>query len=304
MRGEAALHGEAMISNHSNSAYHFPFDCLLTRGTPGLACHFRGEKVPLERFLAPFLFENQSLSLTGSADFEGSFNDHHLKIACQVPSISLEGSKFKLGALGTPQGGTYEINVLTGEYLGVLPLIQGTYWQKNYGFELDHATAMAIFENGKISIKELSAESAGLQLQGKVEIVTASCDHVDLMIAADSLSGTISAGQQFLSHFNHSPICFLPLDGHIYCHDMPLLFHYRLTPEATLIEGRVHGDLYCTSLPSYFEIPHCYASFNYDCKTGGLYCHANDGNNPLFELSYTSENGSQGVGKKIAAQGA
>ena len=230
---------------------------------------FRGEKFPLEKFLAPFILNGAPLSLTGSAYFEGTFDEQFLTIFYRGSDFCADSPQFRLDASNVNQSnasGVHYFDLKTWEHTGRLPLKGTTYQQKNLGFSLDRADTVVLFKNNRIHFQDIVANGEGLDFLGDVQITINSLEDVDLKISADKLYGKVVDAQHFLAHFKPSFLWNIPMEGEVFGEEGALFFHYHFAPAATLVEGRVHGEVSLRGTYPFCTVKDYTASIEYDCK--------------------------------------
>ena len=244
---------------------------------------FSAESFPLAKFISPFLLKATPLSLSGIADFKGTFDDNYLVVFYEGKNFELESPHFNFQVdtvkerPGVEMTAVHYIDLKTGSHVGFLPLKDASYWQKNYDFHLEKTAAVVNFENSEIHIQNIMTESDSVEFRGAVNLDIHSLTDVDLKITVSNLKGSACNTQKFLSHFKPSFIWQLPIEGFVSGSDEPVFFHYHFAPTALLVEGHVQGDVCLTTSNPLFTLQEYRASIFYDCKKNTLRMNAGEG---------------------------
>lgn len=252
---------------------------------------FKGEKFPLEKFVSPFLFGEESMQLSGCVDFEGTFDEHFLALAYEGENFCLQNPQFclsvdKIHASGDSQGrAVYYLDLHTWEHVGFLPLRCASYEQKNLNFVLEPANALVYFEKNEISIQNIESQTEGLDLHGNVHLSILPQREVELKIFADHVKGSAADARHFLSHFKDSFVWDLPLEGDVWGEGEVLFFHYLFAPAAHLIEGKVAGEIALHATTPYLSLNDYRSHLVYDCKSQDLTLEGGEGWLSLPSLS-------------------
>ena len=237
---------------------------------------FQGERFPLEKFLSPFLLSGVQMNLSGVADFKATFDDRYLVIFYEGKEFDLQSPHFALHVDVVKEHLVSEIiavhyfDLQTWDHVGFLPLKGAHYWQKNYGFHLENADAVVNFENNVIHIQNLKTCGEGIDFEGDLSLCIRSLTDVDLQIHVDRIDGSATDAQKFLAHFKPSFFWQIPCEGVVHGKEKSLFFHYHFAPTATLLAGRVHGEVQLNFSNPLFALREYKACVAYDCLKNDL----------------------------------
>lgn len=202
---------------------------------------FHGENFPIEKFLSPFLFKDVSMEATGSISFDATFDERYLVFSYDCPQFSLESPHFHLQAEKCAPS-MHCLDLKTGGHVGILPLHQARYYQKNRDLDFTPAKGVVHFENNHIYIQDIEAKWNQLALKGGVQLEIRALDDVDLHICATELMGPSSDVQKILAHFSDSIFWELPFEGVVQSSGEAFAFNYHFSPEVELVSGHLQGD--------------------------------------------------------------
>ena len=245
--------------------------------------------------MTPFLLRDVQMCASGLADFEGTFDERYLMVFYEGSNFCLESPHFKLSAPTVKKGVDSEItpvhyfDLKRWNHIGFLPLQGAEYWQKNHDFSLEKAAALVHFENNIVKIQDIVTTGEGIDFQGDVNITIHSLEDIDLIISADRLEGESAQAQRFLAHFKPSFFCEIPLEGRVFGGDEALFFHYHFKPTASMVEGRVHGQIQLTGSHPLIAFKDYVAAVDYDCVTMDFSCNVTAEGKQFLTLNGTSQ---------------
>ncbi len=249
---------------------------------------FRGENLPIEKFISPFLCRGTALKGRGRADFEGTVDSQHLILSYSGRDIHLTGPIFSLEVPLLKEGGIHCIDFKRGDHVGLLPIRHGIFWQKSGDITFSNVDALLSFDNRKIGVQKIKAEWKELDFQGDVTINFHAKDNIDLVIAADTLQGPIQDLQCFVSHFFPSFFWNIPFEGVVEgtCDTLFLRYHFSPIPE--LLEGHIRGKLVANYENPLFTISDWQTEVMYDFETKRVSLEGGRGTLkiPFKELTY------------------
>lgn len=261
--------GEADLSRMPDVAFseHLKTQFCLSNKRLGW---FKGQKLPMEKFISPFVLGNTSMDLSGEMNIEGTFDTRYLVAFYEGQDVRLEGPSFALFSKQISDRKTSDITAVhyvdlkTWEHVGYLPLKKASHQQKNHDLFFSEVDTLVEFENNVVRLKEVSTNWQGIPFQGEVEIVVRSFDDVDFSIWAGCPQGSLMVGQRLLRHFmKPGPLLELPLSGTFAIEQNGLYFKYNCTSQANLIDGYVHGRCFFDMQQELFSLQACEANFNY-----------------------------------------
>lgn len=238
-RKTSGLHVEGMFDfvdapKDKPEKISFGFSLEKKAGTPWKSHFFQSDKedsialrdgwlkahdLPVEKYVSPFLFKEDQMSLSGRGDFTGVFDSKNLTLDYDVRNLNLEneGLTMELKNLGGLRA-THVFDFVSGKHHGSIPLRNGTYFAKNSGLLFTDINGMANFAGETIHIPEIETYSNGVYFGGAIAIDYSSPlkGVFDIDIRAHTMHGRVSQLQHLFSHFN-KPFFFLkfPMEGNI-----------------------------------------------------------------------------------------
>ena len=257
------------------------FGCEFTRNPNGFgrkfapAGWFYANKLPLEKFLSPFLFRNGQLHMEGEGEFRGSFDDQILTIKYDVDDLKLENEDLRIEAkhlhasLPGQLNGSHQFNFRTFDHQGSLPIQQTSYLEKNSGLVFEDIQGVVLFDNQLIRLRPLEGYCEGIFLAGGLEM-----DYADprpgvftLNLHFPTISGKISRIQRLL---NFSHLKEIPLEGEFFCKDKGLNIHLDFAPRKSNMQATLRGEITEGSLPLKgmdMDLKGLYMDVSYDHQT-------------------------------------
>ena len=250
---------------------------------------FRAQKVALATFVAPFLFNEINIDLSGNFDFEGVFDERSLIVFYGGENLKIESPHFCIDAESVGASGenavlpVHYFNLETKEHTGFLPLQSATYRQKNHQLDFSEMSALISFKDHEIHIDKLKAHYENLLFDASVAITLLGPKQVDLQLTLPRVLGSATSARSFLSHLNDLPLWKLPLEGDFVSERA--FFHFDFAPKATLVDGCVAGSFLIKSSSdlSSFALS---SSFEWDCLTKRFAFHSSHGNVEIQEREY------------------
>lgn len=237
---------------------------------------FHGDNFPVEKFVSPFLLKNVRIGASGNVDFDATFDDRFLVIKYQGRDFCLESPHFVLESPLVGQGGrpdevaVHYFDFDSKKQLGILPIRNATYRQKNYDLTFSEGSARICFEDNNIRIEQATMGWQDLLFSGAIDIDVREKDEVELCVTADHITGPVEEAQSFLSHIIPSRVWDLPLKGFVECGQEGLAFRFLFHPKAQLLEGKVHGHLCADMSTAPFSLSQYTTSFAYDFAANSL----------------------------------
>lgn len=200
---------------------------------------FKGDKLPLETFVTPFVFPGGEVTISGLAKVEGAFDAEQAIIHYWPEIFKIENSHFSYsqnteGDLFTDaNSAVHTINFQTFSHQGKIPLLNGTYSEKHSGLVFNDLKAVAVIQEKKATIENIETFMNNIYLSGFVDVDYAHIDKgiVDVTVNAHTLHGKIANLKNLLSDYDqHYFFSKLPLEGTISFIKDGGHFHYRSDP--------------------------------------------------------------------------
>jgi hypothetical protein len=216
----------------------------------------QAQNLPLKKYIEPLLFVEDEIKTTGYGDFHASFDHQEAIISYDLRSASIENKEMclEIKSLNTtaernptqPMPGTYYLDFLSGACYGMLPIINGTYFEKGSGLLFTDISAFVILEGLRIHCKELGTYCNGMYFAGElaVDLSYSEKGRFDVDIFTHTIQGTFSQLQHLFSHFNS--LTFFkkfPLEGSLALLDKGASLHMKFQPSGLELQSHVAGQL-------------------------------------------------------------
>ncbi len=188
---------------------------------------FNAQEMPLNKYLAPFIFTSTAIKMQGTGDFKGHFDQQKLNLNYILQDLQMENDNFilaspslslEIAASSKNLKGSHLFNFMTGASNGALTLDQATYLDKNSELLFTELCTEISLKGRKIQFEELKTRCCDLSFSGKA--------HLDLDLPGENefqafihikeVQGQFSQLQEYLSHF--PKLTFFrkfPLEGEI-----------------------------------------------------------------------------------------
>lgn len=217
---------------------------------------FEAADMPLEKFLSPFLFHQNTLKLRGFGDFKGRLDNQGLMVRYDGRELALENSEFLIEVNNLSKGldipseeplvGVHYVDFMTGKHFGSVPINHGTYFEKNSGLLFTDVEAKVVFENKKLHIPEIDSYCNGIYFAGAIDIDQSPTERgvFDVKIQSHTMHGKVSQVQSFFAHFK-KPFFFLkiPLEGDLDFRKGGSTLHFAFKPGSCTLKTKIHGVL-------------------------------------------------------------
>ena len=242
---------------------------------------FDAVRLPLEKYVSPFIFPKKNLSLSGFGDFHGQFDEKEITVCYNGDDVILKNSDFSLDVKELKvsheaYAGVQFFDLEKNLTYGTLDVRNGIYFEKNSGLLFTDVSASLTIEDGLLRAIDLETFSNGIHFKG--------CSEVDWRMPGDGifsvdisikqLEGRMSQLQQLLSHFK-KPIVFskVPLDGNILLRKGGGRLHFDFEPNdyhlQTFFSGALHDGVLTCQVPD-LSVQEISVDFDYDHSANTL----------------------------------
>lgn len=218
---------------------------------------FHAQKLPLEKFLSPFIFRNNILSMTGEAEFKGSFDDHFLFIKYDADDLKIQNEDLCIdiphlhSSIPGQLVGSHQLDLHTYQYQGTLPIQSASYFEKNTGLVFQDIQGLISFKNDFILMSPIETCCEGMYFSGELELdyKDPAPGVFDVTVRAPSLSGKVSQIQHLLAHLDQpSLLSHIPLEGDVTAKGSGLNLKFSFHPGDYDLQGSVKGMIHDGSL--------------------------------------------------------
>lgn len=213
---------------------------------------FEASELCIDKYLSPFLFTEDQMTMCGIGAFYGIFNLHAVKVDYDASDLVLKNDDFVIeikkichqDGLCTPTIASQYFDFDEGKGYGTLPVRGGSYFEKNSGLLFTDIDALIFLQHDKAHITELSTFCNGIHFGGNIEVDWSmpgkGVFEVDVHIA--EMDGRVSQMQHFFSHFNQ-PFFFLklPLEGNIALRNKGAHLHFNFEADDFQLESIIEG---------------------------------------------------------------
>lgn len=210
---------------------------------------FRVNDLPLDRFVGPFLFEEDQFSLTGKSRVTGHFDHQGLCIQYDGRNMVLDNDDLSINVneLGLKESllASHTFDFTQGKHFGHIPIKNGTYFDKVNGLLFTDLNTNVLFEGNKIHFIDTEAFSSGIYFAGFIEIDYASPlkGVYEIEIQTDKMQGKFSQIQQFFAHFEPNSHLHIPLEADVSFRGEGGRLLFSFTPESHHLSGKLEGVL-------------------------------------------------------------
>lgn len=254
---------------------------------------FRSYHLNLEKYMAPFIFQDNAIKLSGYGDLEGSFDREGVHVSYSGKDVSLENSHF-LMEVDQIFCGEYSYSFKDGKIFGKIPVSNGTYFEKNHGLYFTDIKADFEIEREKIRADAIEVFCNGAYFTGSQELDLSfdNTGEFDLNFHITGMKAKFSQAKAIFSHFN-KPYFFLkmPLEADMVLRQEGAFLNFQFKPDDYKFFAAVQGEIENGTVFS----DHCNVSLQ-DLSLKFDYTHfAND-------LSFSDIQGTLFVGKPNLAE--
>lgn len=233
---------------------------------------FYSDEVPVETFIAPFLFDENTFQLRGLAAFKGSFSPQDIVVEYKTKHIQLENKDLLIempSAGFSPIVGTHRFDLTNYSHQGNLPLKDASYLEKNHRLLFTDIQGEALFKDQTIALSALEMDCQGLYLNGSLLIDYSNPLPKTYTIKCHfpSFHGSLTQMKQVLAQLNpSSQWLHFPLEGEIEGKDQGLHLAFDFQPEDVDLQAHVQGTLTNGTMPisnSHLALQALYADLDY-----------------------------------------
>lgn len=249
--------------------------------------HFNAESLPIEKYIAPFVFPEGKMQLSGLANMQGTFDHRRIIIKYLPEQITLENSHQKIdldhsaflthaGNSENPLTAYHYFDLETFHDFGYIPVQSATYFDKTFQSSFSDIKAKIHLTKGHVRVSDINTTADNLNFTGNVDINYSDEDNIGVTINTESISGKIPDLQTFLSHFATTPLCKLPLKGSFSSENTHGYFHFLIRPNdldfRSYVQGKVTNGSYLFDAAD-VALNDLSIDFNYDHEEKALEIH-------------------------------
>ena len=239
-----------------------------------------GERLSLDKFLSPFLFPGAVVTLDGTADVRGNFDQTALSIDYLPSNLVIAAPACEIVVPGAKTSGVdtpafHHVSLVDGVAFGRVPVRDGRYFHRSNTVAITSVQGDLALTPGLVLMPEFTAECEGLSATGGLVLDYSDADPraFDVDISLASIDGTVPDVQQLLLHFGDWPICRHPMGGRVGSLLDAGRIHFGVTPGHVDADIAVKGELFRGRIPLRAEgtaIEDLHTRFSYDYRSSRL----------------------------------
>jgi len=216
---------------------------------------FNAKLIPLEKYIAPFLFPTAVLELSGIGDFKGTFDRNTINILYDPRGMKLENEHLVMEYNDDSHHhfpANYTFDLRTGSHWGALPLQNATYYDKKNGLLFSDIKGVVEFKDQSLRIDPVELFCKDIFFGGSLDLDYSSPAPGVFSVAFNvpQVRGRFSQVQQLLSHLDHRAILGkMPLEGDLESKNHGLTMKLDFFPEGFNCTAFIQGSLNHGSLP-------------------------------------------------------
>lgn len=188
---------------------------------------FEVNHLPLDKYLSPFMFQQNQMHLSGFGDFRGTFDEQGISFHYDAQGLILENSDFTMemkSLSNAPEHsekrfiGTYVFDLEKMQGFGTMPISNGTYFEKNSGLLFTDINANVSIEDGKAHLSNVDVFCNGVFFAGNIDVDWSMPGEgvFEIDVRSHDMQGKVSQVQHLFSHFDKSLFFLkLPIEGNV-----------------------------------------------------------------------------------------
>lgn len=212
---------------------------------------FEAKNLPLEKYVAPFLFPERDIKLRGFADFQGLFDHDSLTVNYGLNQFSMESAN-ALFEMKTPWDsnfrqlpGSHYLDFDSGVSYGTIPLVDALFYDKRNEMAYEHTSGLATFNGKKILLSNLKTNCCGLSFGGKLDFDFSNNAKAlfDVDIQIETVEGRFTQLQKMFDRFEKLKFFQkIPLDGQLVLKGKGARLKMAFSPQGVNILSYVEGS--------------------------------------------------------------
>lgn len=215
---------------------------------------FEAKKLPLDKYISPFLFLNDQMQLAGTGEFKGIFDQRGMKVVYNANDMVLENSDFCIEVKNLAEGKEPEERFVAEHYFdfdkgnshGTIPIKLGTYFEKNSGLLFTDIHTIVNLEEIKAHMADLEGYCNGALFGGTIDVDWSMPGEGVFVVDMDvqKIQGKFSELQHFISHFNKNYFFLkIPIDGEVSLHQKCGKIHIDFELGDFHVQSHLEGKL-------------------------------------------------------------
>lgn len=217
---------------------------------------FKAKNIPLEKYIAPFVFSQEQFALSGVGDYEGSFDGNGLKVQYVGKDVILENPHLSIevamsqpmeGAVKSAKGsGTHYFDFGRGVQFGDISIVDGVYFEKNTGLFFSNVNAKISIEGEKIHATDVETFCNDVFFAGSIDVDYSypEIGFFDVEVHVNTMNGKVSRVRELFAHFEQ-PLMLgdIPLEGTLNLRKPGGYLRFAFDPDDFTLQAKVLGTL-------------------------------------------------------------
>lgn len=225
------------------------------------------DNLPLQKYIPLFLHVPESMRISGSGDFHGSFDHHHLLLRYALSDLSVENPFLRVSLEGEKSPGTYQLDFSTGHWKSALTVSCGHYLEKNSNLFFHNIKTEIACNGESLQLNNLEAQVEGAQWKGNLALSYR--DTLAIAVHMNDVKSSFSQLQKVFDHFDSLKfLTKLPVEGNV-LGGADLSFTFR--PDALKTIVKANGEL---KEGSYSRLSNLDFKFDFDSSRDRLEIYA------------------------------
>ncbi|MBA3817168.1 MAG: hypothetical protein H0X29_11765, partial [Parachlamydiaceae bacterium] len=216
---------------------------------------FKGNHLPLEKFISPFIFAQDQMSLSGMGVIEGEFDANQITVNYDAHDLVLENSDFCINVKSLsslPKSnepnlvGTLSFDLQKMRCISYLPIFNGTYFEKNSGLLFYDVNAKVVLQNDQVHLPSVEAFCNGIFFDGTINLDWSMPGEgvFEVDVHSHEMQGKVSQVQDLLSHFDNSLFFLkLPIEGDVELQKKGGHLHFSFFPGNFTLESKIFATM-------------------------------------------------------------
>lgn len=211
---------------------------------------FHAEDIPLEKYVAPVIFDTDQLHLHGQADVSGVFDLTSLVLHYNALHLNLSSKHFelnceKLAVHNNNKPAVHYFDFSTGAHGGQIPVENASYLEKNSGLVFTDISANITLGQQSVYVTDIESYCEGIFVTGSLDVDFCHSNegYVNVGIYPDTIHGNMAEVVSLLSRYHSIPLPNLSLEGTVSLKPQGGYIHFAFQQQGLQTEAFLQGTL-------------------------------------------------------------